>query len=224
MDRLSGLDASFLYLESGAPLMHVCGLIVVDPATVPGGYDFDNFKKELSNRVSGVAMFNRKLKFVPERSTSPYGWSTRSWSIDPHVHRLAVPHRVASGTVRGRRAPRRHSAGSLPAALGDVGDRRAGRRPIVVFSKMHHASVDGVSGSNMLSYLCSLEPDAPPLDRLGPSASGSHRVPSDLELVGRGLVSTSPSRGRWPDWWRRRCGPSRRRSAGHGKEPRWPRR
>ena len=33
MDRLSGLDASFLYLESGAQLMHVCGLIVVDPAT-----------------------------------------------------------------------------------------------------------------------------------------------------------------------------------------------
>ena len=29
MDRLSGLDASFLYLESGAQLMHVCGVIVV---------------------------------------------------------------------------------------------------------------------------------------------------------------------------------------------------
>ena len=35
---------------------------------------------------------------------------------------------------------------------------------VAVFSKMHHASVDGVSGSNMISYLCSLEADAPPLD------------------------------------------------------------
>jgi diacylglycerol O-acyltransferase len=63
---------------------------------------------------------------------------------------------------------------------------------IAVFSKMHHSSVDGVSGSNMISYLCSLEPDAPPLDTADdPSASRSPRVPSDLELVGRGVVSTA---------------------------------
>ncbi len=28
--------------------------------------------------------------------------------------------------------------------------------------KMHHATVDGVSGANLLSHLCSLEPDEPP--------------------------------------------------------------
>ena len=33
MQRLSGLDASFLYLETPAQLMHVCGLIVLDPST-----------------------------------------------------------------------------------------------------------------------------------------------------------------------------------------------
>ncbi len=41
MERLSGLDASFLYLESSAQLMHVCGMIMLDPSTIPGGYDFD---------------------------------------------------------------------------------------------------------------------------------------------------------------------------------------
>ena len=40
MDRLSGLDASFLYLETPAQLMHVCGLIVLDPATMPEPYSF----------------------------------------------------------------------------------------------------------------------------------------------------------------------------------------
>ena len=34
---------------------------------------------------------------------------------------------------------------------------------IVCFSKMHHATVDGVSGSNLISHLCALEPDAEPL-------------------------------------------------------------
>ena len=42
MDRLSGLDASFLYLESSAQLLHVCGVIVLDPDTIPGSYSFDS--------------------------------------------------------------------------------------------------------------------------------------------------------------------------------------
>lgn len=191
MDRLSGLDASFLYLESGAQLMHVCGLIVVDPATVPGGYDFDNFKKELSNRVSGVAMFNRKLKFVPGKIDFPVWVLDEEFDIERHVHRLAVP---APGGERELAEVAGHLAGipldrSRPLwEMYVIEGLESGQ--IVVFSKMHHCSVDGVSGSNMISYLCSLEPDAPPLDQADPSASGHHRAPSDLELVGRGLMST----------------------------------
>ena len=36
VDRLSGLDASFLYLETPEQLMHVCGLVLVDTDTIPG--------------------------------------------------------------------------------------------------------------------------------------------------------------------------------------------
>src|ERR1044071_371405 len=98
MDRLSGLDASFLYLESGAQLMHVCGLIVVDPATIPGGYDFGAFKKELARRVSDVPMFNRKLKTVPGGIDFPLWVVDEEFDIDRHVHRLAV---AAAGGGRG---------------------------------------------------------------------------------------------------------------------------
>src|SRR3954451_20783384 len=91
MDRLSGLDASFLYLESSAQLMHVCGVIVVDPTTIPGGYDFEKFNQELSRRVSGIAMFNRKLKFVPGRIDFPVWVTDDDFDIDRHVHRMAVP-------------------------------------------------------------------------------------------------------------------------------------
>jgi len=60
---------------------------------------------------------------------------------------------------------------------------------VAVFTKMHHATVDGVSGSNMISVLCSLEPGAPLLD-LEIGAAPSERDPSDLELFGRGVVAT----------------------------------
>ncbi|TXL60890.1 WS/DGAT/MGAT family O-acyltransferase [Aeromicrobium terrae] len=193
MDRLSGLDASFLYLESGAQLMHVCGLIVVDPATIPGGYDFGSFKKELSRRVSDVPMFNRKLKTVPGGIDFPLWVVDEEFDIDRHVHRLEVP---APGGERELSEVAGHLAGipldrSRPLWEMHVIEGLADGR-IAVFSKMHHASVDGVSGSNMISYLCSLEPDAPPLDSA--DAPGAlvqqQRVPGDWELFGRGVVST----------------------------------
>ena len=35
MNRLSGLDASFLYLESSTQLLHVCGVVTISPHTMP---------------------------------------------------------------------------------------------------------------------------------------------------------------------------------------------
>ncbi len=193
MDRLSGLDASFLYLESGAQLMHVCGVIVVDPATIPGGYDFQTFKKELSNRVEGIAMFNRKLKFVPGGIDFPIWVTDDEFDIDRHVHRMAVP---SPGSDRELSEVAGHLGGipldrSRPLWEMHVIEGLANGK-IAIFSKMHHASVDGVSGSNMISYLCSLEADAPPLDNgTGANAAEHKRAPSDIELVGRGVLSTA---------------------------------
>ncbi|WP_374999510.1 wax ester/triacylglycerol synthase family O-acyltransferase [Aeromicrobium sp. CTD01-1L150] len=192
MDRLSGLDASFLYLENGAQLMHVCGLIVLDPATVPGGYEFDRFKAELSRRVRDVPMFNRKLRLVPGGIDFPLWAADDEFDIDRHVHRLILP---SPGGERELSELAGHLAGipldrSRPLWEMHVIEGLANGR-LAVFSKMHHAAVDGVSGSNMLSHLCSLEPDTPPLDAPASGGAGaSGRVPSDLELVGRGIVST----------------------------------
>lgn len=192
MERLSGLDASFLYLESSAQLLHVCGLILVDPDTVTDGYSFDKFKRILEERVSEVAMFNRKLKFVPGRIDFPVWVRDRDFDIDRHVHRMAVPspggHEELSeiaGHLAGIPLDRSRPLWEMVVIEGLASGQ------VAIFTKMHHASVDGVSGSNMISYLCSLEPDAPPLDAgEDPSATDHYREPSDLELVGRGVLST----------------------------------
>src|SRR4029077_21240009 len=44
MQRLSGLDASFLYLETPTAYMHVAGLMVLDPATAPVPWSFDEVR------------------------------------------------------------------------------------------------------------------------------------------------------------------------------------
>ena len=188
MERLSGLDASFLYLETPAQMMHVCGLVVVDPSTIPGGYAFDRFSAELAERIKPIPSFRRKLRNVPLHLDHPVWVEDEDFDIDRHLHRLALP-----------------SPGG-PKELGDVCAHLAGipldrSRPlwemwvieglpedrIAVFSKMHHATVDGVSGANMVSHLCSLAPDEKspmPVDDRGPG-----RDVTELELAVRGLVT-----------------------------------
>ena len=103
MDRLSGLDASFLYLETPAQLMHVCGVIVLDPSTIPDGYSYPCFRAELDRRVRDVPEFTRKLRKVPLGLDHPIWVQDKHFDIDHQVHRLPVhPHR---GPGRRCRAP-----------------------------------------------------------------------------------------------------------------------
>ncbi|HET6165251.1 MAG TPA: wax ester/triacylglycerol synthase family O-acyltransferase [Marmoricola sp.] len=189
MERLSGLDASFLYLESSAQLMHVCGVLLLDPSTTPGGYSFAGMKDVLEARVATIPSFRRKLKEVPLEIDHPVWVDDRDFDIDRHVHRLAVP---APGGPEELREVCGHLAGipldrSRPLWEMWVIEGLASGH-VAVFTKMHHASVDGVSGANLVSYLCSLEPDAPLPDL--PPMDESSAEPGDWELFGRGLLNT----------------------------------
>ena len=192
MDRLSGLDASFLYLETPAQLMHVCGVIVLDPSTMPGGYSFETLRDHLEAGVRDVPTFTRKVRKVPLGLDHPIWVQDRHFAIDRHVHRLALP---APGGYRELTELTGHLAG-LPLdrsrPLWEMwvieGYRPAsGEDAVVVFSKMHHATVDGVSGSNLISHLCSLEPDAAPMAPGDPV--GAAREPGQGELLGRAVLS-----------------------------------
>ncbi|HWI42531.1 MAG TPA: wax ester/triacylglycerol synthase family O-acyltransferase [Nocardioides sp.] len=196
MDRLSGLDASFLYLETPAQLMHVCAVIVLDPSTMPTPYTFASLQADLDRRVREVPEFTRKVRGVPLGLDHPVWVTDRNFDIERHVHRLALPSPGGYGELMDLCA---HLA-SLPLdrsrPLWEMwvveGYRPEGQdaEKVVVFAKMHHATVDGVSGANLLSFLCALEPDAPPL---GPDA-GEHRQsrdPGRVELLGRAVVGTA---------------------------------
>ena len=190
MDRLSGLDASFLYLETSSQLLHVCGIIVLDPATIPDGYDFTRFKGELESRIADVPMFHRKLKQVPLGIDHPVWVNDDDFDIDRHVHRMALP---SPGGERELADLCGHMAGipldrSRPLwEFVVIEGLESGK--VAIFTKMHHCTVDGVSGANAISYLCSLEADAPPLET-APQGGLDARTPSDAELLARGVVST----------------------------------
>ncbi len=188
MERLSGLDASFLYLETSSQLLHVCGVIVLDPETIPGGYSFEKFRDELERRIADVPMFRRKLKQVPLGIDHPVWVVDEDFDVDRHVHRMALP---SPGGDRELTDLCGHMAGipldrSRPLwEFFVIEGLESGK--VAVFTKMHHATVDGVSGANAMSFMCSLEPDAPPLEASPKTRPPRH--PSDMELLARGVVT-----------------------------------
>jgi diacylglycerol O-acyltransferase / wax synthase len=191
VDRLSGLDASFLYLETPAQLMHVCGLFVLDTSTMPEPYSFGYLQGQIEQAVRDVPAFTRKLRRVPLGLDHPVWVRDRGFDIERHVHRLALP---TPGGYEELTALTAHLAG-LPLdrsrPLWEMwvieGYDGVDADKVVVFSKMHHATVDGVSGSNLISHLCSLSPTDPPLQLEEPAVHG--REPGRRELLGRAVVA-----------------------------------
>ncbi|MDP9092308.1 MAG: wax ester/triacylglycerol synthase family O-acyltransferase [Actinomycetota bacterium] len=187
MDRLSGLDASFLYFETPAHLMHVCGLLVLDPSTMPGEYRFGALRDTLRTRLQTNPSFTRKLHNPAFNLDHPVWVPDDDFDIEHHVRRIAVP---APGGPK-----------ELAEVCGDVAGQPLDRtRPlwefwviegladggIAVMTKMHHATVDGVSGASLVSTLCSIEPDAAPL--VEPERRGAQRRPRDRDIVVSGLI------------------------------------
>ncbi|MBV8462603.1 MAG: hypothetical protein JO368_04870, partial [Acidimicrobiales bacterium] len=77
MERLSGLDSGFLYLETPTLHMHVAMTLVLDPRTVPGGYSFEHMRDLVAARIKAQPVFRRRLVEVPFRIGLPV------WVEDP---------------------------------------------------------------------------------------------------------------------------------------------
>ena len=188
MDRLSGLDASFLYFESNTMLMHVCGLLVLDQSTMPDGYEFERLRNHLGKRIGANPSFRRKVHNPVFNLDHPVWIDDEDFDIEHHVRRAVVP---APGDRK-----------QLAAVCGDLASHPLDRnRPlwemwvlegledgsIGVMTKMHHATVDGVSGASLVSELCSLEPDSAPL-AAGTATPVASRRPRDARIVLDGAV------------------------------------
>jgi diacylglycerol O-acyltransferase / wax synthase len=189
MERLTGLDASFLYMETPSLHMHVSMAAVFDPSTVPGGYSFEKLRDLVGTRLALAPVFRRRLVEVPLRLGHPYWLDDQHFDLDYHVRRAAVP---APGGVA-----------ELAAFVGDVCSRQLDRtKPlwemhiveglehgnVAMVSKIHHSTVDGVSGAELLAQLFDLEPEPPARTVPDPAPTGD-RVPSDLQLVAHALAA-----------------------------------
>ena len=181
MKRLSGLDATFLYLETPSSPMHVSGIFVADPATAPD-FSFDRYRQMVGDRLHLAPPWRRRLAEVPFGLHHPLWIEDPDFDLDFHVRRAALPS-PGGRTELAQFAAEFHG---IPLDRGRplwqlyvVEGLEGGR--VAIVSKTHHAAIDGVSGSEIAVNLLDLSPEVAVHEPAEPWRPD--RVPSDVELV-----------------------------------------
>ncbi|MCW3001701.1 MAG: conserved hypothetical rane protein [Conexibacter sp.] len=191
MHQLTSLDAQFLAVESGRTYGHVGSLCVCDPSTAPGGeLTIEDLCGMVSERLHLLPPFRWKLVNVPLGIDLPYWAQDPDFDLDFHIREAAIPppgddRRLADVVARifARPLDRSRPLWELYLIHG-LPDGRVG-----LLTKVHHAVVDGVSGNEILSVLLDADSADGP-DRPAPPGGdqGGERVPSEVEMLGRGLL------------------------------------
>jgi diacylglycerol O-acyltransferase len=184
---MTGLDATFLYFETPTQLLHVSAVMVIDPSTMPGGYSFDKIRRMFESRLHLVPPFRRRLQMVPLNLDHPVWVEDPDFDLDYHLRRIGCPtpgseeqFAELAADIAGRPLDRSRPLWEMWVVEG----LESGLVGIV--GKMHHCTVDGVSGANLMIHLLDLEPEPGP--RPQPEWA-PERAPGDLELLGRAVVS-----------------------------------
>ncbi len=183
MQRLSGLDATFLYMETPTAYMHVAGLMILDPSTMPAGFDFNDVRDFYASRLHLAAPFRRRLVDIPLGIHHPLWIEDPDFDLDYHLRHIAVPPPGGEQQLA-----------ELAAHLVSIQLDRS--RPlwetwvieglehghVAALTKVHHAAIDGVSGNEITVAMLQLNPEdeAPPPE----TEWKPDRVPTDIELLG----------------------------------------
>lgn len=209
MKQLSGLDNAFLSMESVEVYGHVGSVCLLDPSTAPEPLTLARFTAYIASRVHLVPLLRRTLVMVPFGLDQPYWIETETPDLSYHVREIALPepgddHQLAVQVARlhARALDRSRPLWEIYLITGLRGGRAA------VYTKIHHAAMDGVSGDEVLAAL--LDPSArgrtvkvmPPHDLEEPPGAVSLLARSTVSVLkqparavrlGAGLVRSGPA-------------------------------
>ena len=200
MHHLSGLDASFLYLETPEQPMHVGGLNIYE---MPAGYqgDFlDNLRTHIAARMHLAPVFQRKLVNMPFELANPVWVADDDVDLEYHIRSTVLP-------KPGSRAQLDKLVGRLHSSLLDrsrplwefyviegvqtPSDAVPGTRHVAFYSKVHHAALDGAGGAALASAIM----DTGPVPRHVKAAPAKRFIPTDnfgvAELALAGIKNTA---------------------------------
>jgi WS/DGAT/MGAT family acyltransferase len=157
--KLSSMDASFLYLETPEMPMHVGSMAIFRlPEDYKGDF-FEDFKAMIASRLHVAPILKARLEKAPLDIDHPSWVEDDQFDIDRHIFRGSLP------------AP--HDRATLERIVGWMHAKLLNRaRPlwefyvfegmkdheIGLYSKMHHACIDGGAGAALTNMIYDVTP------------------------------------------------------------------
>jgi diacylglycerol O-acyltransferase len=158
VEHLTGADAVFLYLETPTHFHQGCGLLILDPSMMEGGYSFEKIRSWLLGRTATIPTYT-EVAFDPWYNLGRPVWvADDSFDIDKHLRHRTAP-------APGGDAELRYICDEIASTPLDpklplweitVIDGLADGT-VAVMIKRHNASLDGVHGNSQLGQLCGNE-------------------------------------------------------------------
>lgn len=186
MLQLSESANLFVSSESDNFYQHTAGLVILNADESPD-FCFEKLKSFIGARLGQIPQFRWKLKEVPLGLDLPYWVEDEKFSIERHIHRIAVP---APGDIEAltelaaylytHRLDRAKPLWEIWFIEGLQGKRFA------LLQKLHHCMMDGQGAQKIGEALCDFAPDSPP--RAVPAELAQARTggaPGDFELYAR---------------------------------------
>ncbi len=144
MKHLSGLDASFLHLETPEMPMHVGGLHLLE---LPEGFEgefIDAVKRHVASRMHLASVFTKKLALMPFDIANPVWVDDDDVDLDYHIRQIVLPKPGSMSQLEAY-------VGRLHSSLLDrsrplwefyvFSGLKSGQ--VGFYSKIHHAALDG---------------------------------------------------------------------------------
>jgi WS/DGAT/MGAT family acyltransferase len=187
--QLTALDQQFLALEDSRNYGHVGALSIYDPSSAPNGeLTLPRLQSLIAERLPLVPPFRWTLATVPLNLDYGYWVDDPDFDLEFHVREIALAPpgtdaQLAEQVARiyARPLDRARPLWELYLIHGLPNDR------VAVMSKIHHALIDGISGSEIMGALFDPTPEG--RDTPVPSTTqAADTKPSDLGMLARGLL------------------------------------
>ncbi len=192
VDRMSPLDASFLHIEDSVSHMHIASVSIFNGPEPP----FFELQAMIERKLTLVPRYRCVVRHVPLELGRPVWVDDPHFNIEYHVRHTALPSpggeaelRKLVGRVMSQPLDRSKPLWEIWVVEGlDEGNW-------AVLSKTHHAMVDGVSGTDVLSVIMDVSPDQQAITSLPWRPAPS---PSSLQLaVGASLELLASPYEQW---------------------------
>ncbi len=183
LKHLSGLDATFLYLETPQTPMHVGSLHLCErPAGLKGSYHAA-VVQHLTKRLHLSPIFTRKLVFMPLDLGHPIWMEDEAFDITRHlrvVDKAMTVKQVEAMTAKlhSKLIDRQHPLWEF--YVFERVKQTNGKLCTAFYSKIHHAALDGQGGIVLANAILDITPI--PREVAPPDPTHKRRAAGDLKI------------------------------------------